>query len=199
MAHAQAQTHAHGLPKPKEFYFDEDRTTAKAVVAVPGQGDVVVDRLAAMVQRDGRAAEPRAQLAAMAYAGGRTQLGDELYQAAISQAAVGSQIYRSIVWNYGWDLLRADQPDKALQQWAILANGRPATPEWLPTTLALGLWRAGRKQEAVEWYAAAVRTWPDRWGTTASYASLLPDWRDAERATLAEVFAAWQANPPAFP
>ncbi|MBV6812852.1 tetratricopeptide repeat protein [Xanthomonas campestris pv. passiflorae] len=191
---AQAQS----LPKPKEFYFDEDRGTTKAVVAVQGQGDAVVDRLAAMVQRDARAADPRAQLAALAYAGGRTQLGDELYQGALALVSNGSQQYRAITWNYGWDLLRADQPDKALQQWANLANGRPATPEWLPTTAALALWRAGRKQEAVEWYAAAVRTWPDRWSSTANYASLLPEWREADRASLAEVFAAWQANPPAF-
>ncbi|TQV52569.1 hypothetical protein DB835_24455, partial [Xanthomonas perforans] len=115
---AQAQS----LPKPKEFYFDEDRGTTKAVVAVQGQGDAVVDRLAAMVQRDARAADPRAQLAALAYAGGRTQLGDELYQGALALVSNGSQQYRAITWNYGWDLLRADQPDKALQQWANLAN-----------------------------------------------------------------------------
>ncbi|CAD0300752.1 tetratricopeptide repeat protein [Xanthomonas hortorum] len=192
---AQAQS----LPQPKEFYFDEDRGTTKAVVAVQGQGDAVVDRLAAMVQRDARAAEPRAQLASLAYAGGRTQLGDELYQGALGLVSSGSQQYRAITWNYGWDLLRADKADKALQLWANLANGRPATPQWLPTTVALALWRAGRKQEAVEWYAAAVRTWPERWSSTANYASLLPDWREAERASLAEVFAAWQANPPAFP
>ncbi|CAD0304164.1 tetratricopeptide repeat protein [Xanthomonas hortorum pv. vitians] len=192
---AQAQS----LPKPKEFYFDEDRGTTKAVVAVQGQGDAVVDRLAAMVQRDARAAEPRAQLASLAYAGGRTQLGDELYQGALGLVSNGSQQHRSITWNYGWDLLRADKADKALQLWANLANGRPAAPQWLPTTAALALWRAGRKQEAVEWYAAAVRTWPERWSSTANYASLLPDWREAERASLAEVFAAWQANPPAFP
>lgn len=192
---AQAQ----GLPKPKEFYFDEDRATTKPVVAVQGHGDAVVNRLATMVQRDARAAEPRAQLASLAYAGGRTQLGDELYQGALALVSSGSQQYRAITWNYGWDLLRADKPDQALQQWANLANGRPAAPEWLPTAAALALWRAGRKQEAIEWYAAAVRTWPDRWGSTARYASLLPDWREVDRTGLSEVFAAWQANPPASP
>ncbi|QHG88776.1 tetratricopeptide repeat protein [Xanthomonas sp. NCPPB 1638] len=192
---AQAQ----GLPKPKEFYFDEDRATTKPVVAVQGHGDAVVDRLATIVQRDARAAEPRAQLASLAYAGGRTQLGDELYQGALALVSSGSQQYRAITWNYGWDLLRADKPDQALQQWANLATGRPAAPEWLPTAAALALWRAGRKQEATEWYAAAVRTWPDRWGSTANYASLLPDWREVDRTGLAEVFAAWQANPPASP
>jgi len=28
---------------------------------------------------------------------------------------------------------------------------------------------------------------------------LLPDWTEAERRTLAEVFAAWRAAPPAWP
>ncbi|MEE7546775.1 tetratricopeptide repeat protein, partial [Xanthomonas sp. Kuri4-1] len=60
---------AQGLPKPKEFYFDEDRTTTRPIVAVAGQGDAVVDRLAAIVQRDPRAVEARAQLGALAFAG----------------------------------------------------------------------------------------------------------------------------------
>jgi hypothetical protein len=51
----------------------------------------------------------------------------------------------------------------------------------------------------VKWYAAAVRTWPDQWGAGADFAKLLPAWRDDERATLADVQAAWQAKPPAWP
>ncbi|AOS04317.1 hypothetical protein DXO170_15420 [Xanthomonas oryzae pv. oryzae] len=96
------------LPKPKEFYFDEDRSTTKAVIAFQGQGDAVVERLAAMVQRDARAVDPRAQLASLAYADGRMQLGDEFYQGALALVSNGSPQYRAITWNYGWDLLRAD-------------------------------------------------------------------------------------------
>ncbi|HBK47534.1 MAG TPA: hypothetical protein DDZ67_14095, partial [Xanthomonadaceae bacterium] len=155
---------AQNLPKPKEFYFDEDKSTTRAVVAVQGEGDAVVDRLAAMVQRDSRAVEARAQLAAIAYAGGRRELGEQLYQAVLGGLSSSAQQYRTIAWNHGWDLLHAGQADKAVQQWAELIGGRPAAPDWLPPTLALGLWQAGRKDEAVEWYAAAVRTWPDRWG-----------------------------------
>ena len=69
----------------------------------------------------------------------------------------------------------------------------------MPPTFALALWTAGRQQEAVQWYAAAVRTEPTQWISTARYAELLPEWKDSERATLAEVHAAWVANPPTWP
>ena len=190
---------AQNLPKPKEFYFDEDRNTTRAVVVVAGEGDAVVDKLAAMVQRDQRADEARAQLASLAMKGGRRELGDQLYRAALASLANGSQQYRTVVWNYGWDLLRQGDAEQALQQWSLIINGRPATPDWLPPTLALVLWRLDRKDEAMQWYAAAVRTWPDRWGSPGNIDALLPDWREEDRTTLAEVAAATVANPPAWP
>ncbi len=57
----------------------------------------------------------------------------------------------------------------------------------------------GQKQEAVQWYAAAVRTEPTQWSTTANYGQLLPQWREDERVSLAEVQQAWAAAPPAWP
>jgi hypothetical protein len=65
--------------------------------------------------------------------------------------------------------------------------------------LALALWSAGRKDEAVQWYGAAIRTEPQLWRDPANFTRLLPDWRDSEHATLAEVQAAWAANPPQWP
>jgi len=190
---------AQSVPKPKEFYFDEDRSTTRAVVVVPGQGEAVIDKLAAMVQRDPRSVEARAQLASLAMAGGRQELGNQLYRESLSSLSTSSQQYRTIVWNYGWDLLRQGQAEQALQQWSLILNGRPSAPDWVPPTLALVLWRLDRKDEATQWYAAAVRTWPDRWGNGADYAALLPTWRDEDRATLADVANAYAANPPAWP
>ena len=43
------------LPKPAEFYFDEDRTASQPVVVVKGDDAAVVDRLAKMIQRNPRA------------------------------------------------------------------------------------------------------------------------------------------------
>lgn len=191
---AQAQE----LPKPKEFYFDEDASTTRAVVAVPGEGDAVVDKLASIVQRDSRAFEARAQLASIAFKGGRRELGEQLYQAALGGLSSSSQQARTVTWNYAWDLYRAGDTQQALTQWAGLINGRPSTPDWLPATLALALWKLDRRDEALQWYAAAVRTWPDRWSTADALQAQLSGWKDDERATLAEVQAAWQLNPPAW-
>ena len=190
---------AQSVPKPKEFYFDEDRSTTRPLVVVPGQGDAVVDKLAAVVQRDPRAVDARAQLGSLAISGGRRELGDQLFKAALAQTTNGSPQFRQVTWNYGWALYRAGEAELALHEWLALAAGRPATPDWLPPTLALALWKLGRKEEATSWYAAAVRTWPDKWGDPSSFAAAVPDWTEEERATLAQVFAAWQANPPAWP
>ncbi|WP_028920184.1 tetratricopeptide repeat protein [Pseudoxanthomonas suwonensis] len=192
---AQAQS----LPAPKEFYFDEDPHTTRAIVAVQGEGDAVVDRLAANIARRSSDVESRAQLARVAMRSGRMELGEELYRAARKAAGSNQRLARAVTWNYAWDLYHAGQPERALDQWQSLLGGWPSTPSWQPPTLAMALWKVGRKAEAATWYAAAVRTEPQQWSGTSAYARLLPDWREEDRATLAEVQAYWQANPPAWP
>ena len=191
---AQAQS----LPAPKEFYFDDDASTTRALVAIPGEGDAVVDRLAANVERKPSDVESRVQLARIAMRTGRPELGDELYRAAQQNSARNQRLARTVTWNYGWDLYRAGEYQRALEQWHKLLGGWPSTPSWQPPTLALVLWKLGHKPEAVAWYAAAVRTEPQQWSSAANYARLLPDWREEDRAALAEVLAAWQADPPAW-
>ena len=187
------------LPAPKEFYFDADPQTTRAIVALSGEGQEVVDRLAATVARRPDDVESRVQLARVAMQSGRLELGDELYQAAQRNAGSNQRLSRAVTWNYGWDLYRAGEAQRALEQWQKLIGGWPSTPGWQPPTLALALWKLDRRAEAVAWYAAAVRTEPQQWSSAASYPQLLPDWREEDRALLAEVLAAWQANPPAWP
>ena len=192
---AQAQA----VPAPKEFYFDEDRQTTREIVAVQGEGDAVVDRLATTVARRPSDVESRAQLARVAMRSGRGELGEELYRAALKNASGNQRLARAVAWNFGWDLYLAAQPQRALEQWASLLGGWPSTPSWQPPTLALALWKTGNRADALAWYAAAVRTEPQRWSSPGDFAALLPDWREEDRATLAEVHAAWQADPPAWP
>lgn len=194
-AAAQAQS----LPAPREFYFDEDRYTTRPIVAVPGEGEEVVERLAARVQRRPEDVEASAQLAHVAMRSGRTELGHSLYQGAQRNAANNTRLQRAVTWNYAWDLYRAGEVQQALEQWRTLIGGWPKAPSWQPPTLALALWRLGRQREAVAWYAAAVRTEPTLWTDAANFPRLLPDWDEADRAVLAEVAAAWQANPPSWP
>ncbi|UWX03984.1 tetratricopeptide repeat protein [Pseudoxanthomonas sp. NC8] len=189
---------AQSLPAPKEFYFDADPQTTRAIVVLPGEDDAVVDQLAATVARKPGDIESRVQLAHIAWKSGRSELGDELYRAAQKNAGNNQRLTRAVT-NYAWDLYRAGEPQRALDQWQKLLGGWPGTPGWQPPTLALALWKLGYKAEAVAWYAAAVRTEPERWSGVADYARQLPDWREDERTTLAEVHAALQANPPALP
>lgn len=191
---AAAQT----LPAPQEFYFDQD-SAATPVVVVPGQGSDLIEQLMRQRERGRRALDATVQLAGVAIAQGRPELGRSLYQEALGSAAATTVAGRTVRWNYAWDLFRLGEVDAALTQWSAAQAGLRGNPSWAPPTYAQALWAAGRKDEAVRWYAAAVRTEPQQWSGTSRYAELLPSWRDSERATLAEVQQAWAAQPPAWP
>lgn len=181
-----------------EFYFDEDPRTAKPIVAVQGEGDALVDKLLKAIGRNPRAKAETAQLAHIAMAGGRPQLGLELYSRVTAQIDTNDGMYRPVLWNYGWDLYRNGDHEAALAQWQALLQSRSVNAQWMPATFALVLWQLDRKQEAVQWYAAAVRTEPGKWTGADRYPELLPDWREEDRAVLAEVQQAWAADPPGW-
>ena len=190
--------HAQSVPKPKEFYFDEDRA-ATPVVAVTGlAGDALVDELVKARERGRKMVEATAQLAHVAMADGRRDLGSQLYEQALGSTQSGGHLWRSISWNYGWDLYRAGEHQSALTRWAQLVTATGG-PSWIPPTFALALWKLDRKAEAVAWYGAAVRTEPTLWTDARNFSTLLPDWAQEDRDTLAEVLGAWQANPPTWP
>jgi tetratricopeptide (TPR) repeat protein len=196
---AAAGTQAQALPKPAEFYFEADALAVKPIVAVRETGEAATQKLVRLIQRNPHAVAERAQLAHIAMEAGRVELGRQLYADTLARVTPSDGLYRPLLWNYGWDLYRAGDGEAALKHWQRLVEARNSTASWIPTTLALALWSLERKDEAVQWYAAAVRTEPAQWLTTQGYAQLLPEWKESERATLAEVHAAWVANPPTWP
>lgn len=198
LASVAFSAHAQSVPKPKEFYFDEDKSTARQIVVVPGEGEAQVQALVRERERGRRHVEATAQLAHIAASEGRAELAGQLYQQIVSATEAKGTIGRAVRWNYAWDLYRAGQFEQALTQWSeiVAAYG---SPSWAPPTLALVLWRLDRKQEAVAWFGAAVRTEPSVWVDARNFAAQLPDWRQEDRDTLAEVLGAWQANPPVWP
>lgn len=192
--------HAQTVPAPKEFYFDEDAATARPIVAIAGDDEATLERLMQLMERDRRDADrAAAQLAHVAMRTGRTDVGHALYQRAFDDTSERSALRYALHWNYGWDLARTGDTEGALPHWLAAGFDRLIDPEWLPPTLALALWRLDRRDEALAWYAAAVRTWPNRWRDPGDFSALLPDWREDERKTLGEVHAAWLENPPAWP
>ncbi len=189
---------AQSLPNPKEFYFEDDAQVARPLVLLPGSDDATVDKLLETRSRNRRDVDlATAQLARISYAAGGYENGAKLYAEALA-ASRGSRIQPAIHWNHGWDLYRAGDAAAALEQWRLAGMERLKGPSWLPPTAALALWSLGRRDEAVRWYAAAVRTEPGLW-QSPDLARLLPEWRDEDRALLAEVVAAWRAAPPAWP
>ena len=189
---------AQELPRPKEFYFETDAETARPLELLPGSDDATVEQLLRVRERGRRdTALATAQLARISYAAGRTDMGAALYAEA-KQRPDNARQRDALHWNHGWDLHRAGDHAGALEQWRIAGAERLKGPAWLPPTLALGLWKLDRRDEAVRWYAAAVRTEPQLW-SSPDLARLLPAWSDADRAVLAEVAAAWQAAPPSWP
>lgn len=190
---------AQSLPRPAEFYFDED-AAARPIVAIEGDDDATVAQLVRLMDRGGRNADQAiGQLAHLSMAGGRTETGMALYARALESTSAGSQRRRSLQWNQAWDLYRNGDVEAALGLWVQAGSNPVVRYDWVPPTLALALWKLDRRDEAVAWYAAAVRTWPDRWTDPSALPGLLPDWSEADRATLAEVLAAWREAPPSWP
>jgi hypothetical protein len=198
LASLACAAHAQVVTKPKEFYFDADASTARAIVAAPGDGEALAAELVRMRERGRKTLEATAHLAHVAMSDKRAELGKTLYEQAVSGTAQNSSIGRAVRWNYAWDLYRNDDFAQAYGLWNELAAGF-GSPAWLPPTMALALWSLDRKAEAVQWYAAAVRTEPGLWGDPANYPTLLPDWREQDRQRLIEVYNAWAANPPGWP
>jgi len=191
--------HAQSLPKPKEFYFDEDALTTRPLVLVKSSDEAAQQRLLKVMNGNGRDANLAAgQLAHIAYAGGRADIGGALYSRALVSVGGNNALSRPLLWNQGWDLYRSGDAEGALASWQK-AGEVFNNPAWVPPTLALALWTLQRRDEAVQWYAAAVRTEPLRWRDPANLPALLPDWREQDRAKLAEVAAAWRTAPPSWP
>lgn len=189
---------AQSVPALQEFYFDDD-VAASVPEVVPADAGDLVDQLMKQRERGRKALDATVQLASVAYAQGRPELGEQLYAEAEKEASANSAQGRMVRWNHAWALYRQGDTEGAMALWHSAQSGLRGNASWVPPTYALALWTAGRKDDAVKWYAAAVRTEPQRWSSTAGYAQQLPTWRDAERATLAEVHQAWAANPPAWP
>jgi tetratricopeptide (TPR) repeat protein len=193
---ASGSAAAQSLPRQSEFYFDDD-AAARPVVAVKGEDPV--PRLLKTVERDPSARTEAAQLGHLAFAKGQQATGETFYQRALRGLDPSSGLWRPVMCNYAWDLYRSGEHEAALQHWTELVAARNTKASWVPPTLALALWSAGRQDEAVQWYAAAVRTEPQLWNRAENLPRLLPDWREEDRATLAQVQAAWAAHPPAWP
>jgi tetratricopeptide (TPR) repeat protein len=194
VGHAQGKA----LPKIEEFYFDGD-VAAQPFQLVSADAADAVDQLMKMRERGRKTVDATSQLASIAIAQGRPELGEKLHQEAIAATLASTTQGRAVRWNHAWDLYRRGEGQAALAAWSEVHASTRGNPGWAPPTYALGLWVQGRKDEAVRWYAAAVRTEPQLWNDPGNFARLLPHWRQQDRDILAEVYTAWNERPPSWP
>lgn len=192
---------AQTLPRPAEFYFDEDRQTTRRfdLLGADQVNESAVQALLRQGARDRRGAESIGRMAHTAFNRGRADIGQALYERALRDTGSSHGSWRNLVWNYAWDLHQAGRADEALAAFVQLITARSTRAAWIPPTLALALWQSNRRDDALRWYAAAVRTEPDLWSAPADFAELLPDWSEQDRQTLQQVHAMWAQNPPAWP
>ncbi|HBN55080.1 MAG TPA: hypothetical protein DD456_13935, partial [Stenotrophomonas sp.] len=130
---------AQGMPKIAEFYFDDD-AAAKPVHALPPEQPGLVEQLMKLRERGRKGVEATTQLAGIAYAENRVELGEKLYQEALGAVSDNSLQARGIRWNLGWSLYRHGDAEAALQQWSAAAQAARGNVAWVPPTLALALW-----------------------------------------------------------
>jgi predicted Zn-dependent protease len=119
---------------------------------------------------------------------------EEDYAHALKLAANDPRQLRFAHWSHGWALLGLDRPEAALSEWREVERLHGGHPYWLPYTYAIGLWAAGRHDEAVAYYAAAVRSFPERWATRESVRTHSSKMKPEEQALMLEVFTAWAAK-----
>lgn len=188
---------AEPLPHQQEFYFDADAAALRPILVLKETDAAAVERLMRQVERKPEAVLESAQLGHYGMTSNQRDVARTYYGRALARLDFNNGLWRPVKWTYGWDLYRAGDPAAALDQWSELAN-RGVTAGWMPPTFALALWKLGRRDEAIRWYAAAVRTEPHDWSSSDRFGQLLPQWSEDERAQLAAVQAAWAANPPAW-
>ena len=70
---------AQGMPKIAEFYFDDD-VAARPVHALPPDQPELVEQLMKLRERGRKGVEATIQLAGVAYAENRVEIGEKLYQ-----------------------------------------------------------------------------------------------------------------------
>lgn len=116
------------------------------------------------------------------------------YAQAVKAAGDNAHELRFAHWSHGWALLGLELPEASLAEWRESEKLHGGHPYWVPYTYAMGLWAAGRNDEAVAYYAAAVRSFPERWGSRETVRTHSSKMKPEEQALLLAVFNEWEAN-----
>lgn len=178
------------------FYRDEDEA-AKAVQytksADPRDHNRVLAELSRAIKRDPRHVGLRAARGYEHALGGDGDAAEVDFATAAALAGGRRDVLRHVYWSWGWARFALDAPREALAHWQNAARLHGGAPAWLPYSNAIALWRLGQRDLALAWFDAAVRS-QAALGTADGLAGFARHWKEKERRSLEEVFAAWSSR-----
>lgn len=189
-APAWAQTGAE-LPVPFEAYGGDDPAAVppKRIDPTDNRARQTLEQI---LQYDPENVNARLQNAELLIARGMKQRGLDEYAYALRLAGSDEKKLRTVYWNYGWALFGVGEARGAVTQWMQAEKLHGGRPAWVPTTYAMGLWNAGEKDLALQFYKSAVRSNPRRWGESAGVQDAVRTLPPAQKQTLEAVYAAWR-------
>lgn len=181
------------LPPPAASYVDEDPAAIAVVIVDPSRSDL-------MQRLDQLAREPKNAWKAHAQRGFQYGLRGQREKLAGDFAAAAQELPndpfapRILAWQHGWALFEAGDYAGAIARWQDAERAHGGHPSWVPYTYAVALWRMGRRDEALAYYAAAARSAPDRWGSKAGLERIARKWNKAELTAANELYEAWATS-----
>ncbi len=185
---------AQNLPGPPQETYYQDDPAAVMPREIDPANRMAVAAHEQVLQYDPTNVTALLQNARLMLARGQNARAFQEFEYAIRSAPAGSVALRQAHWAYGWALLRGGEARRALQEWQLAAELHGGSPRWVPSTLALGFWLAGEKDRAVEYFVVAVRSEPNRWGTTLSLGQTIRDWHPDDRAAMEALHAEWKSR-----
>jgi len=187
-----AQTAA-ALPVPAESYGEDDPAAVRPRAIDPADARAR-QMLEQVLQYDPENVSARIQNANLMIARGMRQRGLGEYEYVRRLAQSDPVKLRQVTWNYGWALFETGDARRALAEWMEAERLHGGRPIWVPTTYALGLWVAGDRDLAVQFYRAAVNSNPRRWGEERGLAEATRAWSANEKVAIEAVYGAWRSQ-----
>lgn len=179
------------LPVPQEAYGEDDPAAVRPKSIDPTDARAR-EMLEQILQYDPENVSARIQNANLMIARGMRQRGLGEYEYVRRLAGNDPKLLRQVVWNYGWALFETGDARRALAEWMEAERLHGGRPIWVPTTYALGLWVAGDRDLAVQFYRAAVNSNPRRWGEERGMSEATRNWSPNEKVAIEAVYAAWR-------
>lgn len=178
-------------PQPAEQYLDEDPAAVMPEQIGPNDRRAR-ETLEQILQYDPENVPARVQHGFHLVLRGLNRRAEQEFEYAIRIADEGSLQRRHAHWGYGWALYRMGQPRRAIEHWQLAEQLHGGQPKWAPWSYGIALWTAGDTELALDFWRAAVRSDPERWGSTRGLERAMADWPANQRLAAEGLHAEWK-------